>query len=96
MPAESVASDWEVMIIGIRCLGKRKKKKNLIFPTTVPHLACLLSLHPNLDHPLGWFPSCQAAWCLHVPYREGAGRHIASWSLWLGKVVRPLGLVWQA
>jgi hypothetical protein len=77
------------MIVGIRCLN------NFVFPIPHPSSLSLLSLHPNLDHPLARLLSCQAALCLHAPYREGAGSHIASLSLWLGKVVRPLGLGWQ-
>lgn len=50
MPAESVASDWKVMI------DRRDKMfggiKPLIFPTPTPSSSCLLSLHPNLDHPV--------------------------------------------
>lgn len=45
-------------------------------------------------YPLGHM-SFQAAWCFHAPYREGAGSHTASRSLWPDKVVRLLGLAWQ-
>lgn len=49
--------------------------------------------HPHIQTQITPIP--QDIWCLHAPYREGAGSYTGSWSLWPGKVVRLLGLGWQ-
>lgn len=74
---------------------RRKMFEKSCLPTSSPSPLCLLSPHSNSDHPQEASCPAKAAWCLYAPYREGAGSHIASLSLWPGKVVRPLGLGWQ-